>query len=591
MKKEISIGFLFFVIFLAQILSAQVKIQIAYPREGARIPPVQKSFVFGSVSPATASVWINGSTVSAHKTGSFLAMIPFQPGEFQIKAEARIQDFSTQTIRTIFVSPLPRTLPTDPLIISTEGVHPAQNLVLTEGDRVELRFQGSSNCRAEYRVKRLKGKRKNQWFPMQERGTASGIYEAEFVIFSQDEAENAEFEFRLTHPSGKSIKVRAPGHLKVMDKHEFSVFEVNTEETILRAGPSLGYDQMGYELFLPKGVILRTNGKNGGEVRVYLSENLSLWTDEKNLKEFAEKHLPRVILESIKIQGKDRSAHFQLNLKRKVPYRISPADDLKSVELTIFYTISNLDRVSYASTQTVPIRSVQWEQIESETVKFNLALSKKLWGYDVRYEGNHLAVELIFAPEQKKGKSPVSGLLAVVDPGHSLTVGDGAISPQGITEAEVNYKIALCLKEKLEKAGAKVMLTRREKEIVGLSERTKRAAKAKADLFISVHANALPDGSNPWERSGFSIFYFRPQSLELARKVHESYKKMVDLPDDGLYLGNFAVCRITQMPSILTESAYLIRPDEEELLLSKPFQCRVSDAILKGINEFLKFYE
>ncbi|TAK06904.1 MAG: hypothetical protein EPO39_07810 [Candidatus Manganitrophaceae bacterium] len=54
----------------------------------------------------------------------------------------------------------------------------------------------------------------------------------------------------------------------------------------------------------------------------------------------------------------------------------------------------------------------------------------------------------------------MSGLTVAVDPGHSRQIGDGTAGPQGILEGEANFKMALRLKEKLEKLGARVFMTR-----------------------------------------------------------------------------------------------------------------------------------
>jgi N-acetylmuramoyl-L-alanine amidase len=59
------------------------------------------------------------------------------------------------------------------------------------------------------------------------------------------------------------------------------------------------------------------------------------------------------------------------------------------------------------------------------------------------------------------------------------------------------------------------------------------------------------------------------------------------LPDRGLFYSDFAVCRMSQMPAILTEQAYLIVPEQEILLLSPEFQQAVAQSILGGIKDYL----
>lgn len=576
-----------------------LKISLTYPREGAKIPAVKNSFVFGAVSPPTATVSVNGSTVSVYKTGSYLAMIPFSPGEFNIRVQAQMNHQTAETIRTVFVSSPAMPLPSEPLAIFTESVQPTTNITMTAPDILTLHFKGSPNCQAEYRFRNFKNREgQNEWRTMTEKTSpVAGIYEAEFPLASNDRAEQAQVEYRLTHSSGKSVRAVSSGRIKVMDKNNFTVKEINGEEATFRTGTAIGSDQMAYDLFLPKGTKLRATGQIGNEVRLKFSDFVSGWTDEKNLKSLPKgTFLPRVVLDNIKTQNKERSTLLNFELNERVPYRATVSSDLKLFTLTIFYAISNLDRFSYdAQNKQKWINQIRWFQTSEETVEIQCQLEEKIWGYDLHYDGNKLVCEIFFSPQEahrsKKKKSPLTGLAVAVDPGHSLETGDGTVSPQGVKEGEINFRIAACLKEKLEKAGAKVFMTRTQNETLPLQERRKRAWQSKADLFVSVHTNAVADGSNPFERRGFSVFYFQPQSFELARLVHEAYKKMVKIPDDGFYYGNLAVCRMTQMPAILTESAYLILPEEEELLLSREFQCLCSDAIVEGIVQFVRSYE
>lgn len=567
-------------------------VKITYPREGSKIPAVKSSFVFGTVSDPKSMVLINGTTIPVYRTGSYLAMIPFSSGEFKIKVQAKSDDEAAETVRTVFVSSPPTPLPAEPLTIVEDSIFPSTNTIILPSDKLFIRFKGTPNCKAEYRFKNIKGQdKKNEWKQMSEKNyPVSGTYETAVSFESDNRAVNAQIELRLTNQIGKTIKVLSPTNIKILDQYDYSFWEVNADEAILRTGPPIAGDQMGYDLFLTKGTKLKSNGQAGSEIRVKLSESLNSWVEEKSLKKFTGNILPsQVIVDNVKIQSKGRNKIFLLDLKEKVPYRAAISNSLKQFTLTLFYAVSNLDRIRYEEESANKwLNQIRWFQTTSDTVDLQFELKEKIWGYDIHYEGNKLVCEFVFPPEIKENKLPLKDLTIAVDPGHSLEMNEGAVSPKGILEGEVVFQIATCLKEKLEKAGAKVFITRERKENISLPERGKRAWQSKADLFVSVHANALPDGANPLERRGYSIFYFQPQSFELAKSVHNSYKKMVKVTDDGLYYGNLAVCRVTQMPSILTESEYLIHPEGEELLLSKEYQSLVSEAIVNGIIQFFQ---
>jgi N-acetylmuramoyl-L-alanine amidase len=372
----------------------------------------------------------------------------------------------------------------------------------------------------------------------------------------------------------------------VIGREDFSVVEIATGPINLRTGPSIGSEKMSYDLFLPQGVKMLKNGRSGEELRVKIAENLSLWTESKNLKEL-EKSVPapKNIIGSLHTENKNRSALVFFEILEKIPYRVSISEDLKKVTLTLYGAVSNIDRIHYDPAGDSRIRNIRWKQIEDGALEIECDLKSKVWGTDVRYDGGRMVVEIIFAPAFKEG---LKGILVAVDPGHSPQGGDGAVSPKGIQEYEVNFQIAKRLKTRLEKAGAKVFLTKDAGEIVPLIERGKRAWERKADIFISIHANALSDGTDYSDRGGFSVYYFQPQSVGLGEAVHAAYRRKFHLQDEGLFYGNLAVCRVTQMPSILTESAYLMLPEEEEILTSPAFQSKVSDAITEGLSQFVR---
>ena len=122
---------------------------------------------------------------------------------------------------------------------------------------------------------------------------------------------------------------------------------------------------------------------------------------------------------------------------------------------------------------------------------------------------------------------------------------------------------------------------------VALYDRPKIAWNHNARLFVSVHCNASGEGENPLWNNGFSVYWYQPQSLRLAHDIHANYQKQTGLPDHGLYFADLAVCRMTQMPAVLTEQAYIIVPEQEVLIFSPKFRKACATAILSGIKQFI----
>jgi len=177
----------------------------------------------------------------------------------------------------------------------------------------------------------------------------------------------------------------------------------------------------------------------------------------------------------------------------------------------------------------------------------------------------------------------------VIDPGHSPD--PGAIGPTRLTESEANLNIALRLKKELERKGAIVRMTREDMSALPLYDRPKIAKAEDADLFVSIHNNALPDGINPFENNGVSTYYYHLHSINLAKAIQREIIKGTGFNNYGLYHGNLAVNRPTQYPAVLVECAFIILPEHEALLKTKTFQKKVARSIRKGIEKFLKEYK
>ncbi len=227
----------------------------------------------------------------------------------------------------------------------------------------------------------------------------------------------------------------------------------------------------------------------------------------------------------------------------------------------------------------------------------------------------------------------------VLDPGHGGK-DPGAIGITGIKEKDVVLSIALKVRDMLKKQNRlKVLLTRERDIFIPLSERTKFANDKKADLFISVHADAVPGNKKRKENTrGYKIYFLsqakneedklvamrenavieledRPQNYSNLHNVlidlagNEFLKESQDLcilldqkfesttgnKIPKLHLGvgqaNFWVLNGAYMPSILVEAGFLSNPSEEQLLTDPKFQNQIAAAIYKAITGFKEKYE
>ena len=130
-------------------------------------------------------------------------------------------------------------------------------------------------------------------------------------------------------------------------------------------------------------------------------------------------------------------------------------------------------------------------------------------------------------------------------------------------------------------------MTRNDDSEIALHDRVKFANKNEAQIFVSIHNNALPDILADKKRSGTEVYYFYPQSRILAKSILNSITAEMNLNNNGIKQQSFAVIRNTYCLSILIEIAYIINPDDNAKLLDEKFQDGIADSIVHGLENYL----
>ncbi|MGH2756809.1 MAG: N-acetylmuramoyl-L-alanine amidase [Actinomycetota bacterium] len=179
----------------------------------------------------------------------------------------------------------------------------------------------------------------------------------------------------------------------------------------------------------------------------------------------------------------------------------------------------------------------------------------------------------------------IGGAIVVIDPGHGGQDPGERADGGALTEAAVCWQLASGLAENLERAGAKVELTRGENEDVDASERARRANEANADLFVSIHLNSNPQRN----ASGTSTFFFGGSSggEALADDIQEQLVGL-GLNDCRSHARSFSLLKETRMPAVLVEPVFITNPEEEVLLTDPEFRSRLAEAMAVGVLTYFE---
>ncbi|WP_084117629.1 N-acetylmuramoyl-L-alanine amidase CwlD [Clostridium acidisoli] len=202
---------------------------------------------------------------------------------------------------------------------------------------------------------------------------------------------------------------------------------------------------------------------------------------------------------------------------------------------------------------------------------------------------------IINAEELKKDDKKI----ILIDPGHGGIDG-GAESKNGITEKDINLKIGLNLKKRLEKQHFKVVMTRdkdkglysdegkiRKKKLEDLNNRCKMKEESNCDMFVSIHLNKFPQS----KYYGAQVWYSdNKNSTELAHIIQENLRE--DLNDDSgrvekPALELYKVLRCSKnIPSVIVECGFLSNEEEAYKLNTDKYQNKIAESICKSIKMY-----
>jgi N-acetylmuramoyl-L-alanine amidase len=215
----------------------------------------------------------------------------------------------------------------------------------------------------------------------------------------------------------------------------------------------------------------------------------------------------------------------------------------------------------------------------------------------------------------------------VIDAGHGGH-DTGTIGPHGLMEKDLCLDVALRLGALIEQKlpGAEVIYTRKDDTFIPLEERTAIANEAKADLFLSIHANSSHDPDARGIETYYLNFATSAESMEVAsrenansqeslhdlqdliqkiarnEKIEESKELANDIQDTltermqlvsraeknrGVKKAPFVVLIGANMPSVLSEISFVSNPGDEKLLRKPDQRQRIADGLYRGVATYL----
>ena len=242
-----------------------------------------------------------------------------------------------------------------------------------------------------------------------------------------------------------------------------------------------------------------------------------------------------------------------------------------------------------------------------------------------------LCIGLLCALALPAAADQQGALVVVVDPGHGGNwPHDGAHGGRGLHEKVIALQVAQKTKESLEARGATVILTRDADEDIPLADRVRIANEAGADVFLSIHCNAMEKREDRKVTRGVETYFLSPDptdaearmlaqlenggpdavplpkandpvvgilndlalgqarndSAALAQIVQQHLVRETRAPSRGVRQAPFLVLSGTRMPSALVEIGFISHPKEGRLLGGENYQARVAEALADAVRDF-----
>jgi N-acetylmuramoyl-L-alanine amidase len=608
-----------------------LQIKVVYPKEASRavsgdtqfvyaspaepIASRDSAFIFGSVGRGNTQLTVNGTPVPVFPTGTWLAWLPLPDdtlARFDIIARS-----GTDSAREFFVAHLPRRFHPPPtgLWIDSTSFNPAGSRWMRSGEEFRLSVRASQGSLV--RVKLPDGR----IIPLVPDSGPGELPWGELAFgtttpASQLPAKPERFVGRWSGAFGPDPgPVMAPLNLpQPPDTSAWAVVEaINGPDTLRHRWPlRVGVVNMlhpqavvvnddtantgktdsslagrpapdaTYDWFFPNSTIVAVSGRQNGQVRLQLSHATVAWVDGVDIQPLSPDVPPSsAIVNSPRLLPNEKSVILRVPVTAHVPFRVDETEH--SLALRIYSAVADMDWIRYTGTDPF-VRLISFAQPAEDEVVLTVDLTQDVWGYRTRWDGNNLLLEIRRPPAIDRD-NPLKGRKIAIDAGHPPA---GATGPSGVHEAQVVLAIARMAKGMLDQAGAQGILIRNSDAPLELVPRLRVVDSTNAEVLVSIHANALPDGVNPFVNSGTSVYYFHPRSAPLARALDRSLVHQFGFKDLGMGRGDLALARPTWMPSALTEGLFIMVPDQEYWLNNPEGQRRYARGLVDGIEAFLK---
>ncbi|MGE0552159.1 MAG: N-acetylmuramoyl-L-alanine amidase [Gemmatimonadales bacterium] len=344
----------------------------------------------------------------------------------------------------------------------------------------------------------------------------------------------------------------------------------DTVDSATQARPVFSRWTPGGDLALPltQGLRLRVSAETDGAVRLALAPGWAVWIPSDEAPPAPPPAAPRQIARVALSEGRlgwsvDAFTGEQL------------ASHVDVTGERVRWTLFAAGATAAGPAPRGPIQSARVRDGRDGRVLIELRLAAPPLAWRVVWRDGAMRLEL---RERPRG---IDGLVVALDPGHPPL---GTVGPGGLHEDSVTLAVARVAAERLERLGARVVLTRLDERPVSIDQRLAIAEAANAHVFLSIHLNSPGEGRPPESVDGTRGFWLDPSQFDLAVALRDSVAAAMGQVPVATVQSNLAVLRATWFRSVLVEATALVLPAREAYFRTDAGVAAYADGLVRGLE-------
>lgn len=538
-----------------------------------------------------SKVFINNDSVKIYKTGVFFKKIKLKEGLNKLRAEVKEDNGETAIYedRVLFQKKDPSTVDRE-LSINDNSIEPIENITLMPEDYLTVSFNGSKSQKGFIEI--IPG---NFTFDCK-RKDLGGFSRYEVQIPLKDFVKNQKYSIKLVLKSNEnnsnqnSVEKILNHNLVVKDYSDFPLLTTIQDNSILTF--TLAPIRLGAPIRseLPKNIILKSNGIFGENYRIHLSNIEEGYINREFVKELPTGYkTPSYYINPISCYPSAIADIVKIPYLENVPYDIYPDPKQKRIIINLYGVKTSSTWIIHKSNLRY-IEEITWQQTTKETYKIYVNLkTSKIWGYDIKPNGKELIFRIKYPPTYNlETNLPLKGIKISLEAGHGGS-NIGAVGLSGLKEKEINLDLSKKLEALFKIHGAEVLQVRDSDKDMSLLAKRDTVTNSDANLHLSIHANSSEPVNEFLGTSGTSTFYHNPFWAKLAEKIFDKLIELDLKPFGSVGSFNYRVTRMSEMPAILVEQAFMSHAEDEEKLFDENFRKDMAEKIYAGLIDYLRY--